>query len=160
VAALGIALLVAGAILLAAEAHAPHGALGAIGGFVLVIGGITAILSVGGSAAVAVPVGLVLGLGAGAWTLAVGRQVVHSRARAVRSGSEALGGRVGEVRQWGDNGGQVYVDGALWRACHEDISDGGEHGEERFEPGDRVVVEYTRGLTLCVRRAEAWELRT
>jgi membrane-bound serine protease (ClpP class) len=62
------------------------------------------------------------------------------------------------VRQWGDRGGQVFVDGALWRACHEDITAGAEDRDERFEPGDRVVVEYARGLTLCVRRAEEWEL--
>jgi len=144
--------------MVAAEAHAPHGALGMIGGLALLIGGITAILSLGGSAAVAVPVGVLLGLGAGGWTLAVGRQVVHSRARAVRSGTQALSGRVGEVRQWDDRGGQVFVDGALWRACHDEIGVSAEQADERFEPGDRVVVEYTRGLTLCVRRAEAWEL--
>ena len=156
--AVGIALLVAGAALVAAETHAPNGALGTIGGIALLIGGITAILSLGGGAALAVPVGIILGLGAGGWTLVVGRELGRSRARAIRSGSETLSGRVGEVRQWDDGSGQVFVDGALWRARHEDITDAGEHDQDRFERGDRVVVEYVHGLTLCVRRAEEWEL--
>jgi len=142
----------------AAETHVPNGALGTIGGIALLIGGITAILSLGGPAALAVPVGVVLGLGAGGWTLMVGRELGRSRARAIRSGSETLSGRVGEVRQWHDDGGQVFVDGALWRARHEDITGAGEDEHASFERGDRVVVEYVRGLTLCVRRAEEWEL--
>jgi membrane-bound serine protease (ClpP class) len=156
--ALGIALLVAGAVLVAAETHVPNGALGTLGGIALLIGGITAILAFGGTAAIAVPVGVVLGLGAGGWTLVVGRELTRSRARGIRSGSETLGGRVGEVRQWHGGGGQVFVDGALWRARREDITDAGERDEGPFERGDRVVVEYVRGLTLCVRRAEEWEL--
>lgn len=156
--ALGIALLVAGAALVAAETHVPNGALGTVGGIALLVGGITAILSLGGPAALAVPVGIVLGLGAGGWTLIVGRELTRSRVRAIRSGSEALSGRVGEVRQWHDGGGQVFVDGALWRARLDDITGAGEQDQGSFERGDRVVVEYTRGLTLCVRRAEDWEL--
>ena len=51
----------------------------------------------------------------------------------VQAGTEALCGRVGVVRRWSDSAGQVFVDGALWRARHEwaDIN-----GEELHE-GDR-----------------------
>lgn len=136
----------------------PNGALGTIGGVALLIGGIIAILSLGGTAAIAVPVGVILGLAAGGWTLIVGREISRGRRLAIRSGSETLSGRVGEVRQWHDGGGQVFVDGALWRARHDDIAGNGEHDQDSFERGDRVVVEYVLGLTLCVRRAEKWEL--
>lgn len=155
---LGIALLVAGAALVAAETHAPNGALGTIGGVALLIGGITVILSLGGAVAVAVPVGVVLGLAAGGWTLVVGRELSRARKRAIRSGSETLYGRVGEVRQWHGDGGQVFVDGALWRAREDDIADAGADQPSALQRGDRVVVEYISGLTLCVRRAEEWEL--
>lgn len=136
----------------------PNGALGTIGGVALLIGGIIAILSLGGTAAIAVPVGVILGLAAGGWTLIVGREISRGRRLAIRAGSETLSGRVGEVRRWHDGGGQVFVDGALWRARHDDIAGNGEHDQDSFERGDRVVVEYVLGLTLCVRRAEKWEL--
>jgi membrane protein implicated in regulation of membrane protease activity len=46
--------------------------------------------------------------------------------------------------------GQVFVDGALWRArpCMED----------ELSVGDPVVVERVNGLVLSVRRAEEWEV--
>jgi membrane protein implicated in regulation of membrane protease activity len=47
----------------------------------------------------------------------------------------------------------VFVDGSLWRAEPGPLQDAGELRE-----GDRVVVERVNGLTLCVRKAEAWEL--
>jgi len=144
--------------LVAAETHVPNGALGTIGGVALLIGGITAILSLGGPAALAVPVGVVLGVAAGGWTLVVGRELSRGRRLAIRSGSETLSGRVGEVRQWHDGGGQVFVDGALWRARRDDLTGAADGEQGSFERGDRVVVEYVRGLTLCVRRAEEWEL--
>jgi membrane protein implicated in regulation of membrane protease activity len=72
----------------------------------------------------------------------------------VRSGPEALSGRVGVVRAWSESDGQVYVDGELWRARHS----WGEDQEDGLHEGDAVVVERLAGLTLCVRRAEEWEL--
>lgn len=156
--ALGIALLVAGTVMVAVEAHAPNGATGTLGGFALLGGGIVALLSLGAGAAIAVPVGVILGLCAGGWTLSVGRQIGQTRRLALRSGIERLSGRVGEVRQWQDDGGQVFVDGALWRAQLDEIAGDADHEHVPFERGDRVVIEYARGLTLCVRRAEQWEL--
>jgi membrane protein implicated in regulation of membrane protease activity len=56
------------------------------------------------------------------------------------------------VRRWNGGDGQVFVDGALWRArpswpdAHEELA-----------AGDAVVVERVSGLTLAVRRAEEWE---
>jgi membrane-bound serine protease (ClpP class) len=65
-----------------------------------------------------------------------------------------LVGRLGVVRQWNAPDGTVLVDGALWNA-RPSWPDG-----EPLESGDQIVVERVSGLTLCVRRAEDWELVT
>ena len=161
---LGVTLLVLGVLLVVAETHVPSGTLGVVGGFVLIAGGIVATTSAGGAVSLAVPVGVALGLAAGIWTVIVSREAIRSPQRRIRSGAEALSGRVGVVRRWSDAAGQVFVDGALWRA-RDERSDGdgegegeGPGGEAALHEGDRVVVEYVQGLTLCVRRAEDWEL--
>jgi membrane protein implicated in regulation of membrane protease activity len=50
--------------------------------------------------------------------------------------------------------GHIAIDGELWRArlrwAEEDERSPGE--------GDPVVVDEVHGLTLCVRRAEVWEV--
>jgi membrane protein implicated in regulation of membrane protease activity len=46
---------------------------------------------------------------------AQGGRLADGRAQA---GAEALCGRVGVVRRWSDSAGQVFVEGALWRARH------------------------------------------
>jgi membrane protein implicated in regulation of membrane protease activity len=73
--------------------------------------------------------------------------------RAVRSGAEGLVGRVGEVRATPSPLGQVFLDGALWRAR---LWVGDE--DATLERGDPIVVERVDGLTLTVRRAEEWEV--
>jgi membrane-bound ClpP family serine protease len=151
---LGLALLLIGAILVVAEAHAPSGALGLAGGIALIAGGVVAITAWGGGAILAIPVGLALGLAATAWMVLAGRAVAGSRRTRNQAGVEALHGRIGVARGWSDSTGQVFVDGALWRARHEllDVDD------QSIQEGDPVVVERVRGLTLSVRRAENWEL--
>jgi membrane-bound ClpP family serine protease len=152
--ALGFALLLAGAALVVAEAHVPGGVLGVAGGVALILGGIIVIGALGGGAALAVPVGVGLGAAAGGWSLVAMRKVAGVRRVRIGSGAEALCGRVGVVRRWSESSGQVFVDGALWRARDEWAdSDGGPLHE-----GDAVVVERVSGLTLSVRRAEDWEL--
>jgi len=152
--ALGFGLLLIGALLVAAEAHVPSGILGVCGGLALIVGGVFVIAALGGGPAVAIPVAIGLGAAASAWTLLVGRQVAGTRRRRIRAGKEALCGRIGEVRQWREDTGRVFVDGALWRARQgHDPSDADE-----LHIGDRVVVEHVSGLTLGVRRAEEWEL--
>jgi len=152
--ALGFALLLTGATLVVAEAHAPGAVLGVAGGLALVAGAIVLISALGGAAALAVPVGVALGAAAGAWALVATRSASGSRRVRIQAGAEALCGRVGVVRRWSEPAGHVFVDGALWRARHE----WPEAGEEALHAGDRVVVERVSGLTLCVRRAEEWEL--
>jgi membrane protein implicated in regulation of membrane protease activity len=131
----------------------PGGVLGVLGGLALLAGGIVVIGALGGGAALAVPIGIGLGLAAGGWTLVATREAAGSRRGRVRAGAEALCGRVGVVRLWSEPSGQVFVDGALWRARQ----DWAEADAAALKEGDSVVVERVSGLTLSVRRAEEWE---
>jgi membrane-bound serine protease (ClpP class) len=152
--ALGFALLLLGAVLIVAEAHAPGGVLGVIGGLGLVAGGIVVIAALGGGAVLAVPIALGIAAAAGAWTVVATRKAAGARRSHIQAGAEALCGRLGVVQHWQEPAGQVFVDGALWRAEHDWAGrDEGALGE-----GDRVVVMRVNGLTLSVRRAEDWEL--
>jgi membrane protein implicated in regulation of membrane protease activity len=142
--ALGFVLLLLGATLVVVEAHVPGGVAGVAGGVALVAGGIIAIVGFGGSVALAVP----------AWVLVAAGKTAAARRGRIQSGAGALPGRVGVVRGWTESSGQVFVDGALWRAkC-----DWMEPEETALAKGDPVVVEQVRGLTLSVRPAEDWEL--
>lgn len=152
--ALGFVLLVLGAALVVAEAHLPGGVLGMAGGVALIAGGVIVIAALGGGAGVAVPVGVGLGAAAGGWTLVAMRKVAAARRGRVATGAEALCGRVGVVRRWSEPAGQVFVDGALWRARHEWPTG----DEPALREGEPVVVERVSGLTLSVRRADDWEL--
>jgi membrane-bound serine protease (ClpP class) len=151
----GLILLVLGAALAVAEAHVPsHGALGGAAvaavatGLALVVGG------AGLGLALALAVGLTAGLvGAGYGWIVVHKALAARRAR-VRSGAEGLVGRVGEVRASPAPLGQVFLDGALWRARLWSF----EEEEAVLERGDPIVVERVDGLTLTVRRAEDWEV--
>jgi membrane-bound serine protease (ClpP class) len=153
--ALGISLLVIGAILIAVEAHVPR--LGVLGGPGVIALGAGAILAVGGLGG-----GLVVGLASALVLVASGAAVLaltlHKglavRGRRVRTGPERLVGQFGVVRRWDEPCGKVLVDGALWQARR---SWGDEQMIELHE-GDEVVVERLDGLTLAVRRAEEWEL--
>jgi membrane-bound ClpP family serine protease len=151
---LGVVLLVLGTALVVAEAHVPGGVLGAAGGLALLVGAFIVIPALGGGAVLAIPVGVGLGVAAGAWALVATRSAALTRRTRIRSGAESLCGQVGVVRHWDEPGGQVFVDGALWRARH----DWPEPGAGALHEGDPVVVERVSGLTLSVRRADDWEL--
>jgi membrane-bound serine protease (ClpP class) len=152
--ALGLALLFTGVVLVVAEAHVPGGVLGVAGGVALIAGGILVIAALGGGAALAVPMGVGIGAAAGGWALLVTRKTASARRGSIRSGAEGLCGRLGVVRSWSDPAGQIFVDGALWRARQ----DWAPSDEDGLREGDPVVVERVNGLTLSVRRAEEWEL--
>jgi membrane-bound serine protease (ClpP class) len=155
VTALGIALVVIGAIVITIEAHVPSlGALGGPGVVALGAGTVFAVSGLGGGVALAVVVALLLVLGA-VGVLAVSlRKGLAVRQRRVSVGAEGLVGHIGVVQSWSDPGGKVLVDGALW---HAQRSWGDEEALE-LHAGDPVVVERLNGLTLSVRRAEDWEL--
>jgi membrane-bound serine protease (ClpP class) len=152
--ALGFVLLLVGATLVVVEAHVPGGVAGVAGGLALVAGGIAAIVGFGGSVALAVPVGIGVGAAVAGWMLLVATKTAAARRLRIQSGTEALAGRVGVVRGWRDSSGQVFVDGALWRARRE----WDDPEDPALEEGDPVVVERVSGLTLSVRPAEDWEL--
>ena len=154
--ALGFALLLIGATLVVAEAHVPSGVFGVVGGVVLIAGGVIVIAALGGGAALAVPVGVGLGAAAGGWALVVTRKAAGLRGVRVQAGAESLHGRVGVVRRWGESAGQVFIDGALWRA--REVWTETDSEAQTLREGDLVVVERVSGLTLSVRRAEEWEL--
>jgi membrane-bound serine protease (ClpP class) len=143
--ALGLLLVLLGAILVAAEAHVPsHGALGS-GAVAALAVGVALLFSAAGSAAlVAIFAGLAVALAGGAWMAVLVSKALATRRIPQRN---SLIGRVGVAR----TADTVFVDGALWRARPwED--------ESRFARGDPVVVEYVNGLTLTVRPAEEWEV--
>jgi membrane-bound ClpP family serine protease len=148
----GVALLLVGAALLVAEAHLPSGLLGAAGGISLAGGAALAIAGAGGGVAIVLAAMLAALAVAGAWVAIATRKGLATLSLRAASGREALSGRVGVVRSWDNGSGQVFVDGALWRARHSWADDGEELGN-----GDTVVVERVSGLTLAVRRAEDWE---
>jgi membrane-bound ClpP family serine protease len=149
---IGVALAVVGVGLLVAEAHVPGGVLGVTGGVTLATGVALALAGTGGGAAVIV--GVVLGAlaASGLWLALVTRKALATRRLRSASGRDALPGRCGVVRRWENGDGQVFVDGALWRARPS-----WPDSDEQLTPGDTVVVERVSGLTLGVRRAEEWE---
>jgi membrane-bound serine protease (ClpP class) len=149
---LGVALVVVGAALLVAEAHVPGGVLGATGGVTLALGAALALAGTGGGAAVVIAVVLGALAVSAVWLAIATRKSLAVRRLRSSSGRDALAGRCGVVRRWQDGDGQVFVDGALWRARPS-----WPDSDERLAPGDAVVVERVNGLTLAVRRAEEWE---
>ena len=149
----GIVLVLAGAGLMVAEAHLPtYGLLGVAGLVSLVVGGAIAVDASGGGTALVLVFTLVLLLVAGLALATVVRGAAGVARKRSRTGVEALVGHVGVVRHELEPVGQVFVDGALWRARPS------WNEEDRLREGDQIVVERVQGLTLSVRRAEEWEL--
>jgi membrane-bound serine protease (ClpP class) len=148
-----MALLVVGAVVAVAEAHYPtHGIAGGVGVVVMAVGAVLAISGLGAGVLLALLAGGTLAVvGAGAVTLSV-KKGISARHRRVRTGAEGIVGHIGVVRNWTDASGSVALDGSLWRARRSSLQ------EDDLHVGDQVVVEQLSGLTLCVRRAEEWEL--
>ena len=140
---IGVALVLVGVALLVAEAHLPGAVLGSAGGIALATGAAVVV------AAVLAALGVTV-----AWLALATRKSLAARRLRAASGREALSGRTGVVRSWNGEGGQVFVDGALWRARRSWPDD----PEGEIGPGDAVVVERVNGLTLGIRKAETWEV--
>jgi len=152
--ALGALLAILGAALLVAEAHLPTaGVLGVLGALALA-GGLVLALSAAGGDALAVPVGLAVGVVAAGSVILAARKARASGRTRVRSGPESLVGQIGVVRHAGGPVEHVFVAGALWRAR----SAWQDEEERALHAGDPVVVERVNGLTLSVRPAEEWEM--
>jgi membrane-bound serine protease (ClpP class) len=137
---LAIALLAVALLLFIAEAHAPTTVLGLLGVAALVGAGF-AWRDAGHDLPVAAIViaGVIL---AGFIIFASRKALAAHRDEPVRTGSEELLGSIGEVREPLDPTGQVFLQGALWRAR--------AIGAEPIGLGNRVRVKAVDGLTLDV----------
>jgi membrane-bound serine protease (ClpP class) len=137
-----------GVALLAAELLLPTGGvLAVLGALGLVAGGVIALTAESDASAAewAGPALVTLGILSGISFYVITRKVLAAhRDEPVRTGSEELIGAPAEARTALDPEGQVWIEGALWRARLA-----GDDGPLR--PGDRVTVEAIEGLTLVVR---------
>jgi membrane-bound serine protease (ClpP class) len=144
VTAAGVLLLVFAMALFIAEAHfGGHGVLGAGGVLALILSGLL-LYDTNGGFGISVPVVIGAGLLLGGFFVVVVERAVQARRMPVHTGHEELVGATAEVRVAPQPLGQVFTQGALWRARLSD-------GETRLMPGDRVTVESVDGLTLLVR---------
>jgi membrane-bound serine protease (ClpP class) len=151
---IGLSLVLVGAALLAAEAHVPaHGALGTAAAIALAAGIGLLVSGAGLGTGAVFAATLTVAVCSLAFVLVLARKGLATRRIRARGGAEGLIGRVGEVRAAPAPLGQVFVDGALWRARRSELD-----GEQPIAPGDPVVVERVSGLTLTVRPAEEWEV--
>jgi membrane-bound serine protease (ClpP class) len=134
-----------GVALLLTELLLPTGGvlavLGAIG---LMVGGVLAIDSGNDGTDVIGPALITLGVLSLVTFFVVARKVLAAhRDEPVRTGAEELVGSPAEARTNLDPEGQVWIEGALWRARIA--------GDGPVRPGDRVTVDAVEGLTLVVR---------
>jgi membrane protein implicated in regulation of membrane protease activity len=155
--ALGVTLLVMAVVLLLAEAHLSTGGLiGACASVAGIAGVVLLALAVGAGSVVVLVVALCGAAASMSLLLLLRRSVLSPLRVRPRTGREALVGHVGVVRCGEGSGAreaQVFLDGSLWRAEPSPV-----HHEAELYDGERVVVERVNGLTLCVRKAEEWEL--
>jgi membrane-bound serine protease (ClpP class) len=138
---LAVALLVVSLLLFIAEAHAPTTVLGLMGVGALVGAGFA-----WRDAGHDLPVAAIIAAGVilAAFVVFAGRKALAAhRDEPVRTGHEELVGDVGEVREPLAPEGQIFIEGALWRARVTDV-------ESRVELGNRVRVTSVDGLTLVV----------
>jgi membrane-bound serine protease (ClpP class) len=141
VALIGVALLITELMLPTGGVLAVLGALGLVAGGVLAL---TADSDASASEYIG-PALITLGILSLVSFYFITRKVLAAhRDEPVRTGSEELIGAQAEARTPLDPDGQVWIEGALWRARL--VGEGGP-----LRPGDRVTVEAVDGLTLSVR---------
>jgi membrane-bound serine protease (ClpP class) len=121
------------------------GVLALVGAAGLVAAGVIA-LNEDADSAEYIGAGLItLGILSAGTAVIVGKKVLRAhRDEPVRTGWEELIGRDAEVRQTLRPEGQVWIEGALWKARVAD-------GEPQVEIGNRVRIESIDGLTLVVK---------
>lgn len=144
VAAIGVVLLLLAAGLLVAEAQLPTGGfLGVAGVGALVAGGLLLFDTNAEEPSVSPVLVIALAVLIGGFIAFAGQRVMVARRQPFATGEESLVGEEGEVRVALDPVGQVFVDGALWRAR-------AANGNGPIEAGYRVRVESIDGLVLSV----------
>ena len=143
VTAAGIALLVLAIGLIIAEAQLPTGGfLGAAGVIALVFAGLL-LFNDDEGADVSVPVIITAGILLGGFAAFLVDRVVKARREPVRTGHEELIGIVAQARSRLDPEGQVWAEGALWRAR---LAEGEDSAP--VVAGAHVRVVAVEGLTL------------
>ena len=147
---LGIVLLGVGAGLLIAEAHLPtYGALGLAGVVALAAGAALAVDGAGGGTLLVVAVVILVALAALALLAVIARATLMVGRSRVKTGVEGLVGHVGVMRSAPAPLGQVFVDGALWRArarASRTISWPGRPGRRRAGQGLDALRAPRRGV--------------
>ncbi|HEX8958799.1 MAG TPA: NfeD family protein [Solirubrobacterales bacterium] len=132
-------------LLLAELLLSTGGVLAVLGAAGLIAGGILALGAEGGAPDWVGPALITFGVLSGVSFFFITRKVIAAhREEPVRTGYEELTGALAEARTALDPEGQVWIEGALWRARL--AGDGAS-----LRPGDRVRVEAVDGLTLVVR---------
>ncbi len=155
VTAAGIGLLVVGLALIVAEAQLPtNGVLGVAGVLALVFAGLLLFDTDSEAFEVSVPVVIVAGALLGGFVAFASAKAVKAHQPTSATGREHMVGATGDIRLPLDPVGQIFVDGALWRAKLADGASDAE-SERARERGARVRVEAVEGLTLRVRPLES-----
>jgi membrane-bound serine protease (ClpP class) len=145
VSAVGVLLFVVAIVLFVLELKIGGHAVFAVGGIAALIASGLLLFDTGsGAFSIDVPVVIVAAALLGGLTLFAVSKAVAARHGPVSTGWEELVGREGKVRVPFDPVGQVFVEGALWRArlSNEDA--------EAPAVGDKVRVDSIDGLTLHV----------
>jgi membrane-bound serine protease (ClpP class) len=141
-----IVIAVVAAALLLAELLLPTGGLLAvIGAAGFVAAGIIALGEDGDAADYIGPGLITLGVLSVITFFVITPKVIRAHTdEPIRTGWEELIGREAEVREPLDPVGQIWIEGALWKAKVED-------GQPAIGLGNRVLIESVDGLTLVVR---------
>jgi membrane-bound serine protease (ClpP class) len=140
-----IAIAVVGAVLLLVELFLPTGGvLALIGALGLIGAGVYALVEDTSAAEYVGPGLIALGVLSVITVLIITPKIIRAhRDEPVRTGWEELIGRDAEVREQLDPVGQVWIEGALWKARSGD-------GDATVPIGTRVKIESVDGLTLVV----------
>lgn len=147
--AAGVVLLIVALVLFVLELKiTSHGVLGIAGVIALAAGGLLLFNTDNSAFEISVPVVIFTAILLGGLTLFGVSKALQARRRVVHTGWEELVGKVGEVRVPVQPAGQVFVDGALWRARASDDS-------ASFGIGEKVRIDSVEGLTLFVSAAPA-----
>jgi membrane-bound serine protease (ClpP class) len=144
VTAAGVILLLFALGLLAAETQVPSGGVLGGAGIAALVAGILLLYDTDSEAfAVSVPAAIAAGVLLGGFTLFAASKGLAARRPRARGGQDELVGEPGVVRTALDPVGQVFVQGALWRARSADP-------ETSLAEGRRIEVKAVEGLTVTV----------
>jgi membrane-bound serine protease (ClpP class) len=124
------------------------GVLAVIGAGGLVVAGFLALGEEGDAADYLGPGLITLGVLSLISFFVITPKILQAHRDQVQTGWEELMGRDGEVRSPLNPVGQIYIEGALWKARVPD-------GDAPVGVGNRVRVESVDGLTLVVRPVSA-----